>query len=118
VLAAPSPALNDSLLIREGTRHLRIPHDRILWVESFGEYVRIHTPDRVLMPLLSLSALEEMLPSNRFLRIHRSRIVNLDHFEGMEGQVVRIRGQEHPVGRKYRPGLLERLRLSTRRGSY
>lgn len=102
--------VRDFLMIREGGQHLRLPHDRFLWVESYGEYVRIHTPERIYMPLMSMGHLEGLLPPARFVRIHRTRIVNLSRVDAIEGSVIRMLGTAHPIGRTYRAALLERLR--------
>jgi len=102
------PPRSGHLVVRENQKHHRIPHDRLLWVESFGEYVRLHTADRTLTTLATMAQLESDLPSHRFVRVHRSRIVNLDHVEMVEGSGLVLRGVSHPVGRKYRQGLMDR----------
>ena len=110
VMGNRDPKADDFLMIRDGGQHLKLPFDRILWVESYGEYVKIHTPERLYMPLMSMGHLEELLPALKFLRIHRTRIVNLSHVESLEGSQLTLKGELHPIGRKYRNALMERLR--------
>ena len=62
---------------------LPIPVARIVRLHAQGDYVRVHTPEQSYLLHLSLSALEARLDPGRFLRIHRSHLVNLDHVREM-----------------------------------
>jgi two-component system LytT family response regulator len=67
------------LFIRcDGEIHVLAPDD-ILWVESDGDYVRLHVTDKSLFVRMSLHKMMEKLDPAHFVRIHRSTIVNLKH---------------------------------------
>jgi DNA-binding LytR/AlgR family response regulator len=67
------------LFVKSGYKIVRIRLEDIIYIEGMREYVRIHlTKDKALMSLISLSVLEEQLPSDKFMRVHRSYIVNLE----------------------------------------
>ena len=69
----------DYLFIKSGYKIVRISLDDIIYIEGMREYVSIHlTNGKSLMPLISLRVLEEQLPSDKFMRVHRSYIVNLE----------------------------------------
>lgn len=106
---AKAPPTSGQLAVRLGSRVVRIPHDDILWIESFGEYVRIRTPERMIMPLMTMAALEASLPPDRFARTHRSRIVQIDRVESLEADHVVVAGSRHPVGRRQKAALRRRL---------
>jgi two-component system response regulator LytT len=54
-----------------------LDYDAVHWIEADGDYSRVHTYDRAYLSTSSLRELEELLPSGRFARIHRSHVVNL-----------------------------------------
>jgi two-component system LytT family response regulator len=77
---APKARESDGrLLIRcDGEIHV-ISADDILWIESDGDYVRLHGPERSRLVRMSLLKIMEKLDAAHFVRIHRSTIVNLQH---------------------------------------
>ena len=78
--AAAKPRENDGrLFIRcDGEIHVMAPED-ILWIESDGDYVRLHVTDKSRFVRMSLHKMMEKLDPMHFVRIHRSTIVNLRH---------------------------------------
>lgn len=100
--AAERPAAT-SIFVRSEYKTLQIDIERILYVESRSEYVRIVTDNgRPVMTLGSLRSYEEKLPADRFLRIHRSYIVNLSRIVAVERKHV-VLPQDHvlPIGELY-----------------
>ncbi|MBN2774937.1 MAG: response regulator transcription factor [Prolixibacteraceae bacterium] len=77
---------NDQFLfIKSEYKLVRINFDEIRYIEGMKEYVRIHlTSQKPVMALLSLKSLEEKLPSGKFMRVHRSYIVNLEKISVVE----------------------------------
>ena len=75
----------------------------ILFIESLRNYIRVKTRDREMVAYKSLSAIEETLPTKKFLRVHRSFIVGLDFIEAFSSTTVQVRGHQVPVGRYYKP---------------
>lgn len=80
-----------SLFVKSDYKTIKIDIDKITYIESRGEYVRIYTEDMSpVMPLGSLKSYEECLPSDRFTRVHRSYIVNLDKIRAIERKQILI----------------------------
>ena len=81
-LAAARPREDDQrLFIRcDGEIHMLAPND-ILWIESDGDYVRLHSTDKSRFVRMSLQKMMERLDPKHFVRIHRSTIVNLRHMK-------------------------------------
>jgi two-component system, LytTR family, response regulator len=67
----------DCLMIKDGRRVLFLRVEEIDWIEAAGVYVQVHTAGKTWLHRISLSELEAKLDARRFLRIHRSTIVNL-----------------------------------------
>ncbi len=80
--AAPKPREGDGrLFIRcDGEIHVMAPED-ILWIESDGDYVRLHLNEKSRFVRMSLLKMMEKLDPAHFVRIHRSTIVNLRHMK-------------------------------------
>lgn len=79
----------------------------IYWIESLKDYVRIHTVSGPLVSYLRISYLEEKLPPNSFIRIHKSYIVSLHHIQAISSTYIRVSNQELPIGRVYKAKLDE-----------
>lgn len=79
--------------------------DEILWIESLKDYVRIHTKTGQLVSYLRIGYLEEKLPPDQFVRIHKSFIVSVPHIQAVSSSYIRIENEELPIGRLYRTKL-------------
>lgn len=82
-------------------------HD-ITHVEAYKDYVKVHLRSKS-SPLLSLTTLknmEELLPEGKFMRIHRSFIISLDHIESVSKNSVHIGNHEISIGENYKEAFL------------
>ncbi|MEP1088359.1 LytTR family DNA-binding domain-containing protein [Algoriphagus sp.] len=81
----------------------------IAYVEAYKDYVKVHllSKPNPLLSLTSLKSMEELLPAEKFMRVHRSYIVALDHIDSVSKNVIQI-GQNHiSVSDNYKEGFLE-----------
>jgi DNA-binding LytR/AlgR family response regulator len=92
------------LFVKSDSRNTRISVNDITYIEGMREYVRIHlVSGKALMPLLSLRSLEEQLPNDRFMRVHRSYIVNLKQIVTVEHNRIVFDGKIYiPVSDQYK----------------
>ena len=92
------------LFIRAEHKVIRLELTHLNYIEGMNEYVRIHRDDgKPVMTLLSLRSLEEKLPSDAFMRVHKSYIVNLKKITEIEANAIRCAdGTEIPVSRQYK----------------
>jgi len=98
------------LVVKAGKKIYRIRHDEILYFESAGDYVKVHTAQKVHVVNETLKQFEDALPAQDFLRIHRSFIISISKIEYMEGNQVYISKIPIPIGNSYKDGLFERMR--------
>ena len=93
-----------SLFVRSDYRLVRIQFNEIKYIEGMREYVRIHLSDGTsVMTLLSMKLLEEKLPKDLFLRVHKSFIVNLNKITVIErGVIVFDKKIFIPIGNQYK----------------
>ncbi|MDL2223878.1 LytTR family DNA-binding domain-containing protein [Bacteroidales bacterium OttesenSCG-928-M06] len=94
----------DFIFIKADHKMFKIYVLDILYIESRGEYIRIYRKnDKPLMTLLSLKSMEEKLAKDRFMRIHRSYLINLKEIISIEkGRVILNGDISIPVGEQYR----------------
>ncbi|BDU26746.1 MULTISPECIES: LytTR family DNA-binding domain-containing protein [unclassified Flavobacterium] len=83
---------------------VRISLKDICYIESLKDYVKVHLEDsqKALLSLISLKALEEKLPSSKFMRVHRSFIVSLDKISAISKNSIFIDKIEITVGEQYK----------------
>tara|TARA_R110002072_G_scaffold303021_2_gene491430 strand:+ start:1950 stop:2675 length:726 start_codon:yes stop_codon:yes gene_type:complete len=87
----------------------------LLWVEAADQYVRLHTTEGETLMRAAMSKLEEALPQQRFVRVHRSAIVDMDRVQGLEssvggGAMLTLEGgQRAPVSRSRVADVRKRL---------
>ncbi|HWD90096.1 MAG TPA: LytTR family DNA-binding domain-containing protein [Mucilaginibacter sp.] len=83
---------------------VRIALDDILYIEGLKDYVKVHLKnvDKATLSLTSLKALEEKLPTKRFMRVHRSYIVALDKITSMTKNTIQIGKMNIAVGDQYK----------------
>jgi len=83
--------------------------DEILYIQGLSNYVKVYCKERMLVTYQKLSHLEEVLPTNKFVRSHRSYIVNLSKITSYTHQDIEIGKHELPIGGRYKDEMLERL---------
>lgn len=76
----------DRLLVPDGRRFVPITMDEIVWIKAEGDYARVHARGRSYMVSRSMKDLEKRLASDRFIRIHRSAIVQTAHIREVRPQ--------------------------------
>ncbi|MEZ4995917.1 MAG: LytTR family DNA-binding domain-containing protein, partial [Saprospiraceae bacterium] len=81
----------------------------ILYIESIRDYTRVITVDQRIIAHQRISTLEEKLPENWFLRVHRSYLVNRLHIQAFSPQSIEINEKHIPIGRQYKERTLDIL---------
>lgn len=87
---------------RSDRKMIKVRYDDIIFIESMKDYVKVvRTTDKPLLVKQSISSLENMLPANQFVRIHRSFIVSIQKITAFTNHDIEISGIEIPIGRLY-----------------
>ena len=81
----------------------------IMWIEAYGDYVKIITEEKNTLVLSTMKGFAQQLPQNKFLRIHKSYIVNLEKIENFNGSTVELCGHTIPLSRHKKEALMEAL---------
>jgi DNA-binding LytR/AlgR family response regulator len=90
------------LFVRVDRKMLKIALADVFYIESIKDYVKIVTASKTIITKYSISTLEETLPKETFLRIHRSYIVNKHKIESYTSELIGVGKHELPISRMYR----------------
>lgn len=97
------------LYIRQGEGFQKISWTDILYIEGMQNYAKLHFKNQVLIIHQTMISLEETLPKEKFFRIHKSFLVNIDHIDSIAGGRLSINGQQLPISRTRREALLKEV---------
>lgn len=101
---------HDCLYVKSDYRMLRVPIDSIKYIESMSEYVRIFLDGNTkpVVSLLSMKKIEEALPKDSFMRVHRSYLVNLDKIKEISKMRIVYDGNIYvPIGDMYKENFFD-----------
>jgi len=110
-----APARLERLIVKSGGRVFFLRTDELDWIEAAGNYVRLHLGDESHLFRETMNRMETRLDSRRFVRIHRSRIVNTERIKELqpwfngEYVVVLRNGTRLTLSRGYRDRLQDQL---------
>jgi DNA-binding LytR/AlgR family response regulator len=108
----------NEIFIKKGSTLVKLKIKDIIYVEALENYVTLNTKNEKFTIHFTMKALEYQLPSDIFMRVHRSFIVNLSLIKTIEeSSLVLIIGAEFrniPIGHSYRDPLLNRINIMTR----
>jgi len=100
----------DFIFIKTEYRMQKVVFSEILYIEGMKDYLRIITPDAKIMTLQSFNKMEEMLPKEDFMRIHKSFIIAIDKIKSIERRGVKIADQMIPIGETYKKQFFDILK--------
>jgi len=98
----PTEPANSFLYFRADRKMVKVYYRDILFIEALKDYIKIVTDSKTIVTKYVLSTLEEMLPTNEFLRIHKSYIVAIHKIESFNAESIQIAKHELPIGRLYK----------------
>lgn len=93
---------NSDLFIKSGSQIHKIVKDEIKFIEAQGNYICIHTLNKRIMTLISMTDILKQLPSSEFVRVHKSYIVALKYIDVIEKHQLLISDKAIPIGVTYR----------------
>jgi two-component system, LytTR family, response regulator len=99
----------DHLYIKTGYEQLKVLYDDILYLEAAGNYVTFVTKINQLLSRSTFIEAINLLPADKFVRIHRSFVVAINKIDKVERHQVTIKGKTIPVSEAYRQNLSEAL---------
>lgn len=99
---------DDYITIKADGKLYRVPYEEILFAESQGDYLTVHTKEQKITFYQTMKDLCDRLPEHLFVRIHRSFLVSLSSIEFMEGNQVKIGDHKLPVSKSYKENFIQK----------
>lgn len=102
--------VEDFIVLKENKALHKVFYKDVLYVEAFGDYVKVHTQDKTITTHSTFSRLIETLPTN-FLRTHKSFSINLNRMNHLSGNQITVDTRVIPIGQTYKQSVLKALNL-------
>lgn len=97
------------LVLGHGSSVVRIDLEEVSSIEAWGNYVKIHSTGEPQVVRQTLSEVAAQLPSTRFMRVHRSHVIQLSKFTRLQGKAIWLGEHKVPLSTGHRAELLSRL---------
>jgi DNA-binding LytR/AlgR family response regulator len=99
-------APTDHIFIKSGNKFFRVNFSEIIFIEAMKDYLKIQTAEYRLVTLQTMNEMEKMLPSNQFLRVHKSYIVSISHIRSVYGGTIELDKMTIPIGLNYKNSVM------------
>lgn len=121
VLTKPQPApapkpvsatiqpVQDFIFVKTEHKIQKIELDDILYIEGLKDYISIYTRSERVITLQNMKKMEETLPAQQFIRVHKSYIISFDKIESIERSRITIGSKVIPIGDTYRDEFFKRI---------
>lgn len=97
------------IFIKSNLKKLKIYISRIKWIEAYGDYVKVITEEDNHLVLSTMKAFENELPKDKFIRVHKSFIVNIDKIEKFNSKFAEIGPHKIPLSRNKKEDLVKAI---------
>ncbi|KYG81383.1 LytTR family two component transcriptional regulator [Roseivirga ehrenbergii] len=98
----PTTYSNDSIFIKKKTLLEKVKYSDLMWIEADGNHITLHaTKDRSYTVRKSLKEITDKLPKDKFLRVHKSFVVQVDAVTAIDTNHVHMEDKKIPIGRSY-----------------
>ena len=101
--------INESVYIKSGTQIHKVNLKDILFIEGAGNYMAFNIAGKKILSLLNMKEVLELLPSDTFVRVHKSYVVSINHIELIETHRIVINKVSIPIGITYREQFFSRI---------
>lgn len=100
------------IYVKENKKVIKVYLSEIKYIEGLSEYIQIFTDKRKIITKTSMLLMEEKLPAESFLRIHKSYIISIGKIEAFTANTIEIQGKELPIGRSFKNAVISALNFS------
>ena len=98
---------SNSLILKSDKKLHQIKMEDIFYIESLGDYIKVHLEHKYLVVYKTLKSMFEELPKAIFKQVHKSFIINKNKLEYIEGNTVIINSNKIPLGQKFKKDFLD-----------
>ena len=100
---------DDYIFIKTDNKLVRLAYNEILFVEALQNYVAIHSHDKKYITYLTFKSIEESLPAELFLKVHKSYLVAVQRISSIEGNEIIVGTHHIPISRNLKDEVMDKL---------
>jgi DNA-binding LytR/AlgR family response regulator len=104
-----NPILKEAIFIKVDNVLKRVVLNDIIYIEGMENYVALHTKEGRMITLMTMKSMEESLPAEKFLRVHKTYIISKNHVKGIEGNEIDMGKTKVPMSRNRRNEIIDEL---------
>ena len=102
----------EHIFIRSNSKFFRVGFQDIIYIQGMKDYLKIHTPEHIIITHQTMTEMENILPADRFIRIHKSYIVAFPRIRAVFGNSVEMEKDLLPIGPNYKERLMSLVQRS------
>ena len=99
----------ESIVIKSNLKKLKIYVSKIKWIEAYGDYIKVVTDDETHLVLSTMKGFEKELPEGKFIRVHKSYIINLARVEKFNNKFAEIGTTKIPLSRNKKEEIIKAI---------
>ena len=99
----------EHIFVKSNLKKRKVILNDIKWIEALGDYIKLVTDEANIVILSTMKSFEKQLPGDKFLRIHKSYIVNLEKIEKFNSKIIQVAGTQVPLSRHKKNELADAL---------
>jgi DNA-binding LytR/AlgR family response regulator len=106
---AKSHPINDHFFIKCENQIEKVLYEELLYAEAMLNYVMLYTDSRKMMVYITIKRLEEQLPADTFIKVHKSFIVNINKVKSIEGNILDVGNKKITISQNLREKVLNEI---------
>ena len=101
----------EHIFFKRNLKQLKLFHSKIKWIKAFGDYVKVVTEEDSNLVLSTMKSFEKDLSKDKFIRVHKSYIINIDKVERFNSKFAEIGITKIPLSRNKKDALVKALAM-------
>lgn len=102
--------IKDRIFIKNGSKFIKLMVEDIVYIEALGSYTDVYTFDKKITLTINLKQFAQKLDHPKFIRVHRSFVVNMEAIDSFEGNTIYIGASKIPISASYKEVFLKSIR--------
>jgi two-component system, LytTR family, response regulator len=99
----------ESIVIKSNLKKFKVYVSKIKWIEAYGDYIKVVTDDETHLVLSTMKGFEKELPESKFIRVHKSFIINLARVEKFNNKFAEIGSTKIPLSRNKKEEIIKAI---------